>query len=122
MRISDWSSDVCSSDLLLRMDDTDAERSTAAFERAIGEDLRWPGLEWNAFVRQSDRLDRYAAAVEALKAAGRLYPCYETPEELGLKRKVLLGQGRPPIYDRAALKLDDAQRRTLEAEGDRKST
>src|SRR3546814_19043119 len=54
---------------LLRMDDTDAERSTAAFERAIGEDLRWLGLDWGAFVRQSDRLDRYAAAVEALKAA-----------------------------------------------------
>src|SRR3546814_5123202 len=87
MRISDWSSDVCSSDLL-RLDDTDAGRSTAEFAAGIEADLRWLGLDWDRFARQSERLDLYAAAADRLKAAGRLYPCYETAEELELRRKV----------------------------------
>ncbi|UEM23599.1 glutamate--tRNA ligase [Skermanella mucosa] len=102
---------------LLRLDDTDLERSTVEYAAGIERDLRWLGLEWDRFARQSDRLDRYAAAVERLKGAGRLYPCYETAEELSLKRKSLLGRGLPPIYDRAALRLTDADRARLEAEG-----
>ncbi|WP_370152647.1 glutamate--tRNA ligase [Ferrovibrio sp.] len=104
---------------LLRMDDTDAARSTAEFAAGIADDLRWLGLDWDSFVRQSDRLGHYAAAAEALKKAGRLYPCYETAEELELRRKIQLGQKKPPVYDRAALKLSDADRARLEAEGRR---
>ena len=104
---------------LLRLDDTDRERSTPEFAAAIERDVRWLGLDWDRFARQSDRLDRYAAAAEALKAAGRLYPCYETAEELGLKRKAQLAQHKPPLYDRAALRLTDADRARLEAEGRR---
>ncbi|MEQ8356527.1 MAG: glutamate--tRNA ligase [Kiloniellaceae bacterium] len=102
---------------LLRIDDTDAERSTPEFARAIEEDLTWLGLTWDEKAVQSERLERYDAAAERLKQAGRLYPCYETPEELGLKRKVALSAGRPPIYDRAALTLSDAETAGLEAEG-----
>jgi glutamyl-tRNA synthetase len=103
--------------LLLRLDDTDRERSTEDFARGIEEDLRWLGIEWANEVRQSDRFDLYAAAVEALKREGRLYPAYETPEELELKRKRQLARGRPPVYDRAALKLTPEERARLEAEG-----
>ncbi|QJE72822.1 glutamate--tRNA ligase [Aerophototrophica crusticola] len=102
---------------LYRLDDTDEERSRPEYAEAIEEDLRWLGLTWDRFARESDRYGRYAEAVEALKKAGRLYPCYETAEELGLKRKALLAQHRPPLYDRAALKLTDADRARLEAEG-----
>jgi glutamyl-tRNA synthetase len=104
---------------LLRLDDTDVERSTDAFAEGIQADLEWLGLGWDKLVRQSDRLDRYAAAIAALRERDRLYPCYETPEELELKRKAQLQVGRPPIYDRAALRLSDAERRRLEAEGRR---
>lgn len=104
---------------LLRIDDTDTERSTPEFAAAIEEDLRWLGLEWDEKAVQSERLERYSAAAERLKAAGRLYACYETPEELGLKRKVALAAGRPPIYDRGALKLSDEDKAKLEAEGRR---
>ncbi|HEC00275.1 MAG TPA: glutamate--tRNA ligase, partial [Sphingomonadales bacterium] len=102
---------------LLRFDDTDAARSTEAFAEAIERDLTWLGLTWDETARQSDRIDRYAQAVEKLKADGRLYPCYETGQELELKRKVQLGQGKPPVYDRAGLKLTDAEIATYEAEG-----
>jgi glutamyl-tRNA synthetase len=104
---------------LLRIDDTDQERSTPEFARAIEEDLRWLGLDWDETAVQSERLDRYAAAAERLKQAGRLYACYETPEELGLKRKVALSAGRPPIYDRAALALSAEEKTRLEAGGRR---
>jgi glutamyl-tRNA synthetase len=103
--------------LLLRLDDTDAERSTEEFAAGIREDLSWLGLGWADEVRQSERFPIYAAAVKTLKASGRLYPAYETPEELELKRKRQLARGRPPVYDRAALKLTDADRAKLEAEG-----
>src|SRR3546814_1781997 len=89
------------------------------FAQAIEEDLRWLGLDWDEKAVQSERLERYAAAAGRLKAAGRLYACYETPEELGLKRKVALSAGRPPIYDRAALALSEAEKARLEAEGRR---
>ncbi len=104
---------------LLRLDDTDAARSHAEYGAAIEEDLGWLGLDWDDFVRQSDRLDRYDAAVARLQAAGRLYPCYETPQELSLKRKRQLSQGRPPVYDRAARDLSDAERARFEDEGRR---
>jgi glutamyl-tRNA synthetase len=102
---------------LLRLDDTDLERSRAEHAAAIEADLRWLGLAWDRFARQSDRLDRYAAAAERLKQAGRLYPCYETADELDLKRKIALGAGKPPRYDRAALTLSPSERARLEAEG-----
>lgn len=104
---------------LLRIDDTDSERSTAEFAAAIEADLTWLGLVWDEKAVQSERLAHYDAAAERLKAAGRLYACYETPEELGLKRKVALAAGRPPIYDRAALDLSDGDKANLEAEGRR---
>ncbi|NQW12357.1 MAG: glutamate--tRNA ligase [Alphaproteobacteria bacterium] len=102
---------------LLRLDDTDTERSTTEFAEGIETDLRWLGLEWDRFARQSERLDRYAAAVERLKADGRLYPCYETSEELALKRKSQLNAGRPPVYDRAALRLSEDEKAAKEAAG-----
>ena len=102
---------------ILRLDDTDRTRGKPEYETAIGRDLAWLGLDWDRKERQSDRLPHYDKAREALIAAGRLYPCYETPEELEFKRKRLLSQGRPPVYDRAALKLGDADRAKLESEG-----
>jgi glutamyl-tRNA synthetase len=85
---------------ILRIDDTDRERSTAEFDAAIRDDLIWLGLEPDRIVRQSERFDLYEREFERLKAAGRVYPCYETPEELDLRRKVLLGRGLPPVYER----------------------
>ena len=102
---------------ILRIDDTDAERSREDYVEAIRADLQWLGLTWDREERQSARLDRYAAAFEALRAAGRIYPCYETAQELDVKRKIQLSRGLPPIYDRAALKLTDAEREAREAEG-----
>ena len=102
---------------LLRIDDTDQERSREEYVDAIRTDLAWLGLEPDGEERQSQRLDRYEAAFEALKAAGRVYPAYETAQELDVKRKIQLGRGLPPIYDRAALKLDDDQRAAMEAAG-----
>ena len=104
---------------LLRMDDTDEERSTAEFAEAIERDLTWLGLAWDAFARQSERTERYDLAAETLKASGRLYPCYETADELSLKRKAQLIAGRPPLYDRAALSLSEEKRAAYEAEGRR---
>ncbi|WP_395649851.1 glutamate--tRNA ligase [Brevundimonas sp.] len=102
---------------VLRIDDTDLARSTAAFEQGIEDDLTWLGLVWDERYNQSKRFDRYEEAAERLKAAGRLYPCYETGEELDRRRKVQLARGLPPIYDRAALDLTDADRAAFEAEG-----
>jgi glutamyl-tRNA synthetase len=102
---------------LLRLDDTDRERSTEDNAEAIRRDLAWLSLAWTREERQSARMDRYAAAAETLKTAGRLYACYETEEELDRKRQRRRARGLPPIYDRAALKLTDAERANLEAEG-----
>lgn len=104
---------------ILRIDDTDEERSETVYEEAIREDLAWLGLDWDEEARQSSRLDRYETAAETLRAAGRLYPCYETAEELALKRRTLRERGLPPIYDRAALALGEADHARLEAEGRR---
>jgi glutamyl-tRNA synthetase len=101
----------------LRMDDTDAERSSQEYSDAIQHDLAWMDLDWDRYERQSERLDAYAEAAERLKASGRLYPAYETPEELGAKRKAQLARGVPPQYDRAALSLTPQQRAAFEASG-----
>lgn len=85
---------------VLRIDDTDRERSTAEFDQSIRDDLDWLGLEPDQAVRQSERFDLYSQEFERLKAAGRVYACYETPDELELRRKILLGRGLPPVYER----------------------
>ncbi len=104
---------------LLRLDDTDAERSREEYTESIRADLAWLGLDFDSETRQSDRFALYEARLAELYAAGRVYPAYETAQELDLRRKVLLGRGLPPVYDRAALALtaDDIAR--LEAEGRR---
>ncbi len=102
---------------LLRIDDTDAERSEERFVTAIRDDLAWLGFAADGEVRQSERFALYEARFAALVAAGRIYPAYETSQELELKRKIQLGRGLPPVYDRAALALSDAAKAALEAEG-----
>lgn len=102
---------------LLRYDDTDLARSKPEFTEAIAEDLGWLGIVPDLVVKQSKRLAIYDAAAERLRAAGRLYPCYETADELDRRRKRQLARGLPPIYDRAALKLTAEQRAAFEAEG-----
>ena len=104
-------------EFMLRSDDTDLERSTAEFAAKVERDLSWLGLTWDLFARQSDRLDRYAAEAERLKQMGRLYPCYESAEELALKRKQQLSAGKPPVYDRAALSLTTDEKVAKEASG-----
>ncbi len=104
---------------ILRLDDTDRERSTAAFAQGIEDDMSWLGIEWSERMRQSERIGLYDAAVERLKDQGRLYPAYETPEELELKRKRQLARGKPPVYDRAALNLSDDDKAKREVEGHR---
>ncbi len=102
---------------LLRIDDTDAERSREEYVDAIRADLAWLGLEPDGEERQSERLAIYEQAFDALRATGRVYPAYETAQELELKRKIALGRGLPPIYDRAALALTDEDRAEKEAAG-----
>ena len=85
---------------VLRIDDTDHQRSTAEFDQAIRDDLEWLGLKPDRMVRQSARFNLYEREFDKLKAAGRVYACYETPDELELRRKVLLGRGLPPVYER----------------------
>jgi glutamyl-tRNA synthetase len=104
---------------MLRIDDTDMARSSAAYEQAIREDLQWLGLQWDMTDKQSDRFERYALAKQKLVADGRLYPCYETPEELDVKRKLLISRGLPPIYGREALSETPEKRAAYEAEGRR---
>jgi glutamyl-tRNA synthetase len=101
----------------LRIDDTDTERSKPEFEHAIIEDLSWLGLAHDLFARQSARSAAYGLAAERLKAAGRLYPCYESALELDRKRARQVALHKPPVYDRAALALTDADRADLEARG-----
>ncbi|MGR3571942.1 glutamate--tRNA ligase [Brevirhabdus sp.] len=101
---------------ILRLDDTDPERSKQEYADAIQADLEWLGLSWDRVERQSERLDRYAAAADALRENGRFYEAFETPTELDLKRKKQLNMGRPPVYDRAALALGAEERDTLRAE------
>ncbi len=102
---------------VLRFDDTDFARSSAEFAQAIEVDLAWLGVAPDVTVRQSLRVPLYEAAAAELEERGLLYPCYETPEELEKRRKLQQARGLPPVYDRAALKLTDADRARLEAEG-----
>ncbi len=104
---------------LLRLDDTDTGRSTEEYAEAITHDLRWLGLDWDETLRQSDRLSRYADAADALRRVGRLYPCFESEEELRFKREQKLRRGQAPVYDRAMLKLTAEQRAQAEAGGKR---
>lgn len=103
--------------ILLRIDDTDDTRSTKEFEAAIVEDFAWLGIPHDGFARQSDRVAQYEAAAEKLKASGRLYPAYETAEELDRRRKRQMAAHKPPVYDRAALSLSAADKAKFESEG-----
>ena len=102
---------------MLRIDDTDRLRSKAEYEDAIRDALEWLGLSWSEEARQSARVERYNEVTEKLKREGRIYACYETPEELTFMRKRLLGKGLPPIYDRSALRLTEEQVKRYQAEG-----
>ncbi len=101
---------------ILRLDDTDPERSKQEYADQIQRDLEWLGLTWDRYEKQSDRLDRYNAAADELRAKGRFYECFETPTELDLKRKKQLNMGKPPVYDRAALDLTEPAKEELRAE------
>lgn len=101
---------------ILRIDDTDPERSKPEYVDAIKQDLEWLGLTWDRVETQSSRLERYAAAADDLRAKGRFYEAFETPTELDLKRKKQLNMGKPPVYDRAALALSDAEKDALRSE------
>ena len=103
---------------ILRLDDTDPERSKEEYVDSIKQDLEWLGLAWDRVERQSHRLDRYRAAREVLAGKGRLYEAFETPTELDLKRKKQLNMGRPPVYDRAALSLSEPEKDRLRTERD----
>lgn len=102
---------------LLRLDDTDLERSRPEYADTIKADLGWLGIHWDGEEKQSDRFALYEEKFEHLKASGRVYPAYETSQELDLRRKVLLGRGLPPVYDRAALSLTPDQIAAYEAQG-----
>ncbi|TDK42221.1 glutamate--tRNA ligase [Antarcticimicrobium luteum] len=101
---------------ILRIDDTDQERSKQEYIDGIQEDLEWLGITWDRIEYQSKRLDRYAEAADRLREMGRFYEAFETPTELDLKRKKQLNMGKPPVYDRAALTLSEAEKDALRAE------
>lgn len=102
---------------LLRLDDTDVERGRPEYEQAVYDDLRWLGLDWDESAKQSERFARYEEVAAQLKAAGRLYPCFENEEELAAKRAALARRKLPPVYDRAALALTQEQRDAAIAAG-----
>ncbi|MEM8750239.1 MAG: glutamate--tRNA ligase [Pseudomonadota bacterium] len=102
---------------ILRLDDTDTERSTEAFAEGIVTDLEWLGMYPDRTEKQSDRFAPYDAAAEKLRMAGLLYACYETPDEIERRRKRLMARGLPPVYDRAGLKLTDEEKAEFEAQG-----
>lgn len=102
---------------VLRMDDTDTERSKPEYEQAVYEDMRWLGISWDRLEHQSKRLDRYNQVLEDFKKRGLVYACYETAEELEYKRRRQRARGLPPVYDRAGLKLSEEEKKELEAQG-----
>ncbi len=102
---------------ILRIDDTDSQRSTFEYENFIYRDLKWLGIEWDETFKQSERMSRYQEAKQELINAGRLYPCYESTEELAIKKKSLLSRNMPPIYDRSSLKLTDEEKNQKESDG-----
>ena len=93
-------------DFFLRIDDTDNERSDEKYVESIINDLSWLGIKYSKVIRQSERLGVYNDVFRELKKKNLIYPCFETQEELSLKRKIQLKQGKPPIYDRSSLKLN----------------
>jgi glutamyl-tRNA synthetase len=101
---------------ILRIDDTDPVRSEEKYVDAIKQDLEWLGLTWDKVERQSSRMDRYAETADKLREMGRFYEAFETPVELDLKRKKQLNMGKPPVYDRSALALSDAEKDAMRAE------
>ena len=101
---------------ILRIDDTDPVRSEEKYVDAIKQDLEWLGLSWDKVERQSARMDRYAETADQLREMGRFYEAFETPTELDLKRKKKLNMGKPPVYDRSALALSDAEKDAMRAE------
>lgn len=101
----------------LRIDDTDTERSKAEYEEALKEDLKWLGINWDGFFKQSDKFVDYEIAKQKLIASGRLYPCYETQEELEVQRKMQASRSLPPIYNRTSLKLSAEQKAKYISEG-----
>jgi glutamyl-tRNA synthetase len=103
--------------MLLRIDDTDLERSTKDYEAGIEADLAWLSLTWEEKANQSERIERYDGVAQNLKDAGRLYPCFETEEELERKRRIAQSRGKAPIYDRAALDLSPREKQKFEASG-----
>lgn len=103
-------------EFILRIDDTDPNRSKEEYVDGIKRDLDWLGLHWDRVERQSLRLEKYEEAAQALRDMGRFYEAFETPTELDLKRKKQLNMGKPPVYDRSALALDDAAKDALRAE------
>ena len=102
---------------ILRLDDTDQERSKQEYADGLMQDLEWLGLHWDRVEKQSLRMARYREAAEELRAAGRFYECFETPIELDLKRKKLLSMGKPPVYDRTSLRMSEAEKAAARAEG-----
>ena len=102
---------------ILRLDDTDRERSKVEYADAIMEDLEWLGLHWDRLERQSERFDRYEAAADSLRAMGKFYECFESPVELDLKRKKQLNMHKPPVYDRTALGLSAFEKDRLREDG-----
>ncbi len=102
---------------ILRIDDTDIERSKPEYTEAIKEDLKWLGLDWDTIKFQSKRIEQYENVKKKLIEIGRLYPCYESQEELEMKKKIMLNRNLPPIYDRASLKLSEEKKKELEEQG-----
>ena len=103
-------------EFILRIDDTDSERSKPEYVDGIKRDLEWLGLHWDRIEHQSLRFERYAEVADQLRHKGLFYECFETPLELDLKRKKQLNMGKPPVYDRSALALSDAEREALSIE------
>lgn len=102
---------------MLRLDDTDIKRSKEEYAQAIQNELKWLGLNWDMFAKQSERLDRYKEITDKLVADGLLYPCYESEQDLDVRRKMLISRGLPPIYDRAALLLTNAKKAEFAEKG-----
>lgn len=104
-------------DFFIRIDDTDTERSEEMYKTMLFQDLDWLGIKYKFEIYQSQRLKIYKKVAKELENKGLIYPCYETPDELNLKRKILLKSGKPPIYDRSSLKLSKEEKNRFEKEG-----
>jgi glutamyl-tRNA synthetase len=101
----------------LRIDDTDLERSSQKYTESIISDLEWLDIDYFDIFKQSERMNKYIDVFNFLKKKEFIYPCFESAEELSLKRKILLKQGKPPIYDRSSLKLKKSEISSLISSG-----